>query len=268
MDERLAVVAHNVVSLHKEPDSSSEQVTQAIMGQPAWVEDQRDEWLHLRTWDSYHGWARTRWIAMREGDAPYASDGLRAVVNLLFADVRTAPTTSSEILTKVVISTELVVVEEADSWLKVLLPDGRYGFIAAAAVWQDELPGSAGTDLTRTAGRFIGVPYLWGGTTPFGLDCSGFVQLVYRIHGWTLLRDAHMQADDERGLAVELNELLPGDLVFFAGAKDSSRITHVGMALGDGRFIHAAGKGAGVGTDRLDDPYYGSIYWGARRMLR
>lgn len=89
------------------------------------------------------------------------------------------------------------------------------------------------------ARKYLHAPYQWGGKSPFGIDCSGFVQMVFKIGGYKLLRDSAQQA--KQGRAIEFAEIRPGDLVFFKGAKES-KITHVGMALGDGKIIHASGK--------------------------
>ena len=109
---------------------------------------------------------------------------------------------------------------------------------------------------------FSGTPYLWGGSSSFGLDCSGFVQLCYLICGITLRRDADIQRNDPRFFPVERNQLQPGDLVFF-GKPD--RITHVGMHLEGNAFIHAAG-GAGVIITEWGDDRYSPGYVDARRL--
>ncbi len=268
---RLAVVSKNVAALFAEPSSKSEVVTQGILGQPAWIEGGEGDFFHVRTWDGYRGWADARHVISRTYTTPYASGRAVAVVKPLFSDIYPADDTASEIITKAVVSTELEVTKTSLGWVRVALPDGREGYIPDSDVRLVDRTASivifppSGEKLIATARLFIGVPYLWGGTTPFGIDCSGFVQLVYHIRNVTLPRDAWMQAEDERVFPVEREDFRSGDMMFFASGKDTSKITHVGLAMGDGRFIHSSG-GAGVGITDVDDPYYTKIYWGARRI--
>lgn len=259
------------MSLHAEPDESADRVTQALLGQPVWIEREQVGWLYVQTWDTYHGWIPSRWVEARPNGIPYASIGTIAVVESLFTDVRLSQEGSADILTKAVVSCELEVAGPPDEWVPILLPDGRQASVLRSDVRLKDagaIPAAppTGEELVSVAKRFIGLPYLWGGTSPFGLDCSGLVQLVYRICGMTLVRDAQLQAGDERAAPVEPEDLRAGDLVFFSSLADRDKVTHVGMATGDGRFVHSAGW-AGVVTSGLDDLSYKDIYWGARRML-
>jgi hypothetical protein len=124
---------------------------------------------------------------------------------------------------------------------------------------------SVRNELVRTAKRFIGVPYKWGGTSPEkGLDCSGLTLVVYRLNGLNLPRASFQQY--EKGQAVAKTRLQPGDLVFFA-TRRPKRVSHVGIYIGDGKFIHAPRKGQDVRISNLSSPYYATRYMGARTYL-
>ncbi len=272
----LGVVIKNVVPLKAHPEDGwrTETVTQALIGQPLVVEAGQGDWFYVQMWDTYRGWIPAHSVRMLEpGSRPYASSGPVAVIRELFSEVLAEPDERAGLLTKVTISAELEVANSGNGWVELLLPDGRTGFIRgheAKLIDKDlaqTIPLPEPQKLVETAHRFIGTPYLWGGTSPFGIDCSGFVQLVHRIHGVTLLRDAGIQAGDERGVPVEKNKLRAGDLVFFGKGKDPelNAITHVGMAISNSEFIHSAGH-SGVITTPFCDPRYTESYWGARRM--
>jgi len=156
----------------------------------------------------------------------------------------------------------------SERWLAVHLPAGDTGYVQRGDVKAVDpaAPRPRGTpeDLLATARRFLGVPYLWGGMTARGIDCSGFVSRVYFANGVRLPRDAQQQFDDPNGFPVERDALLPGDLVFFGA--DAGDVTHVGLYLGDGRFIDATTHETPVvREDLLDDPHWSSTYQGARR---
>ena len=109
--------------------------------------------------------------------------------------------------------------------------------------------------------RYLGVPYVWGGASPSGFDCSGFVQYVYAQYGIRLPRTADVQASV--GYPVSKDELQPGDLVFFAG--DYVNISHVGIYVGGGQMIHASST-YGIAYDSLSRDYRVAHYAGARRV--
>ena len=113
--------------------------------------------------------------------------------------------------------------------------------------------------------NFLGVKYVWGGTTPNGFDCSGFVQYIYREFGYTLNRVADDQY--ENGEFVSSDNLKPGDLVFFSDNGAVSGIYHVGIYIGDSQFVHAANSQRGVVISYLNEGYYAHYYYGARRIL-
>ncbi len=117
--------------------------------------------------------------------------------------------------------------------------------------------------IIATAKQYIGVPYLWGGTTPKGFDCSGYVQYVYRQHGISLNRTTVTQY--QHGTYVSKSDLQPGDLVFFQNTYKAG-ISHIGIYIGNSQFIHASSS-KGITISNLNSSYYTSHYYGARRVL-
>lgn len=123
---------------------------------------------------------------------------------------------------------------------------------------------SAGDAIVAKAREYLGVPYVWGGASPSGFDCSGFVMYVLRACGYKAGHGTDMQY--ALGEYVEKDDLIPGDLVFFAGTYNTSGTSHVGIYIGDGEFIHASSSGS-VRISDLDSSYYVQHYYGARRVF-
>ena len=142
--------------------------------------------------------------------------------------------------------------------------NGQKGYVSADYVKLSDNSSQAG-QIIATAKEYLGTPYVWGGTTPRGFDCSGFVQYIFNQYGYKLHRVASdMYAND--GVKVDKSNLKPGDLVFFSSSSDA--VGHVGMYIGNGQFIHASsGSGKVVITELEGTSYYISHYVGAKRVL-
>ncbi|MBW1982408.1 MAG: C40 family peptidase [Deltaproteobacteria bacterium] len=120
--------------------------------------------------------------------------------------------------------------------------------------------------LVRTATSYLGLPYRWGGSSPRkGFDCSGLTMAVYRLNGLKLPRSSRQQF--KTGYQIPPGKLLKGDLVFFY-TSGGHRISHVGIYIGHGKFIHAPGTGKQIRIDRLDNVYYSRHFAGARTYLQ
>jgi hypothetical protein len=167
------------------------------------------------------------------------------------------------------------------SWVLVELPDGRMGYVEQAHVQEYErwkqTRSLTPANIEKTAKWFMGVPYLWGGTSVKGMDCSGFTKMVYRLNGLELKRDADQQSHQGEPVDPGRNfeNLKKGDLLFFGERADEERpenVDHVGISLGKTEFIHTPG-GAWVKIESFDSTagnYNGMlkrIFLRARRMI-
>jgi cell wall-associated NlpC family hydrolase len=249
---------------------TSEQVTQALLGAPVRILERTARWARIRMEDEYEGWIAISGLGAHLPDAAEWVSMTDLCVNL-----RTRPEYRMPACQTAFIGTKLPLRVREPGWLGVLLPTGRLGWLeehrGSISARDTQKPEPAPAEVLATARRFLGVPYLWGGCSPLGLDCSGFVQLVYRLHGVRLPRDADQQAgvgsaisEGDNGLPMALT---PGDAVFFCSESSRDRITHVGLALEDGCFIHAAG-GDSVRINRLADRPYAERLVAARRYTR
>lgn len=147
------------------------------------------------------------------------------------------------------------------NWLAVTLPDGRVGWVPGSAVLLPATSPGEPAQVLDLGSKLRGVPYKWGGEAPDGVDCSGFVQEVYRMAGHRLPRLADEQYAATK--AVPRPDLQPGDLVFFTTYLPGP--SHVGIYMGEGRFLHASSS-RGVTDDSLDSDYFGPRFLGGRRL--
>ncbi len=266
-------VAVPVADLHAEADERSELVDQVHYAEQLTVLASREGWHFVQAVeDHYFGWIAEDGVIVFP--APSRPQGRR--VGVTVAPVHRAADASSEILGYLPAGTLLAPAGEQDEGEFVQVALGRpspmprgpsLGYVAIsdaaeAATLAHRPPTSA--DLIRTAEAFLGVPYLWGGTTALGIDCSGFVQQVYRLNGIRLDRDADQQSLEGRPVEVAR----AGDLVFFSPARGdpgAERVTHVALATGERTFLHAPEAGARVELGEL--PAEGRAPRAIRRYL-
>lgn len=247
--------------------------TQALYGSPVKILARNGAWTRVAVEGQatplnplgYPGWVPTRQLARSPLFVKAAGTHPTAVVTRRSAWLRD-PASLAPVL-EVSFATRLVVVGTRGGIAMVATPAGGKLAIAGGdvAVYPSvrAIPRPTGAAIVSTATTFLGLPYLWGGTSGFGFDCSGFTYSVYRRYGIDMPRDADRQA--LHGSPVARAALRPGDLVFFTGAGGTRHIEHVGLYVGAGKMIHAPDVGQAIGI--ISVASFGSRYAGARRYL-
>jgi hypothetical protein len=271
------VVAGSIVDIHRDPDPSAELVTQALMNTPIIVGEVSGDWTYV-TLPDYSGWMVTSEIETPIVRGYCEGEGTCGVA-LPYSIVVTVPCAklyqsadSDKIQGEVYLSTVLPYIDLAHPQrLRVALPGGAEGWLARADVAvrrnTELFPQQELSVVTAYASAFLGVPYLWGGTSWRGVDCSGLVQLCYRMGGYVLPRDAEIQYA-VLPHAIKREHMQAGDLLFF-GRK---QITHVALALNKYAYVHAEGQHYNqVTLNSLDKahPAYVDLaeyIWGIKRV--
>lgn len=259
-----------VAEIHKDPVAGSEQVTQGLLWEKVDVVSEKGGWSKVymteqyRTMKGYPGWIRTS--DLRASNRP---SKLLMVTSAKTALHKSAESKSPVVQTVFLGSKIPSVGEAVGDFLPVVLPGGSEKsplFINSKdvqMVTQIARP-SEGQSLVETALQLQGVPYLWGGMSQKGIDCSGLTWTTYRRHGYSIPRDADQQF--EFGVEADPANLVAGDLLFFGKAKDY--ITHVGMYIGDGKFVHASSSLGGVTVSEFALPRFQQNFQGARHILK
>lgn len=247
-----AVVNLSVANLRTLPRHPAELSTQAMLGTPLKVWKFERGWYLVQTPDQYIAWVDGGGLELMDSTAFYNWQQKRKIVytqpfGFAFATAARDSATVSDLVYGDVMELK----REQSGFYEVGFPDGRTAFVPAAeaAPYRDWASSRQPTEenLVSTARRLMGLPYLWGGTSIKGVDCSGFTKTIYFMNGLVLPRDASQQVTigEEIDTKSGWQNLRPGDLLFFgAPAREGrpERVVHVGMWIGNGEFIHSAGR--------------------------
>ena len=251
-EEIYALVNNSVSNLRSEPKHSAQLATQAILGMPLKVLKQRGGWYLVQTPEDYLSWVDGGGITRfdRSEMENWANADKIIYLNTVGFSY-TQPNTSSEKVSDLVAGNILKLAGSTGSYYEVEYPDGRKAFVPKreSRLLEDWVSSVSATpaSLTNTAKTLIGSPYLWGGTSTKGMDCSGFTKTIYFMSGQIIPRDASQQVyagkfvDSDK----DWDKLEVGDLLFFGKEATDTRpraVTHVGMWIGDNQFIHSASK--------------------------
>ena len=222
-----------IVPLRFEPSDKSEQVSQLLFGEHFKIIDQNSKWVFVElAYDGYKGWIDAKQFQFIAEEYFII---LSNTPNVLSADLIEYISTPTNQLIPIPLGSSLSFLDND------AINESKFSFDGIKVCGKKDK-----SDLIKTAFMYLNAPYLWGGKSPFGIDCSGFTQMVYKLNGFELLRDASQQAS--QGIALSfIEESEPGDLAFFDN--EEGKITHVGIMMNDNYIIHASGK---VRIDRLD----------------
>jgi hypothetical protein len=222
-----------IIPLRFEPNDKSEIVSQVLFGEHFKVLEQLKQWSRIKMqFDGYEGWVDSKqYQSISESNYDLLSED----PIILNSDLVEYITGASNLLIPIPLGSSLSFITHSE------INKNNFDFEGTKVNGVKDKK-----NLINTAFLYLNAPYLWGGKTPFGIDCSGFTQMVYKLNGYKLLRDASQQSAQGEALSF-IEESEPGDLAFFDN--EEGNIIHVGIIMEDNYIIHASGK---VRIDRLD----------------
>lgn len=275
----------SVINTRYAPNHAAEMATQATLGTPVKILKKEKGHFFVRTPDNYLSWTESRGIIpMNKADFENWQSSQKIVYTDLFGFAYSEASESSSPVSDLVAGNILQLLDEANGFYKVSFPDKRIAYVSTKKAqlfdqWKKQSNPSA-DQILNTARNFLGIPYLWGGTSVKGLDCSGFTKTSYLLHGIVLPRDASQQAlvgdavdileNDTLSMSKALKNLKPGDHLFFAADKRTKKVTHTALYIGNGEFIHAAGLvriNSMISGSKNYDDFQSRTLVSARRVL-
>ena len=260
------------VNFRSEPDTASKVIARLAKGADVEVVSTADGWCKV-VYNGQTGYVYATYVEVKEQSSNGDSDEeevKRGIVTGSCVNVRSGPSTSNGIVTKVYAGAILELFGLSDNWYYIRY-NGYSGYISADYVreYKGNTTSAIGEQAAALAMSFLGVPYVWGGASPSGFDCSGFTLYIFKQFGYSLSHSASAQWANS-GEYVERSDLQPGDLVFFADPSRSNgkACSHCGIYIGDGKFIHASSSSSGkyVRISDLTTGYYNTYYKGAKRI--
>lgn len=259
-EKTAGIVNLSVANLRTKPGHASEMASQAILGTKIDILQKSKGEYRVRTPEGYISWVPTSSIvAMTPAEMQAWKAKRKIIYTNDFGKAYSKPDVKSIRVSDLVYGNILVLQKEIGSYYEVIYPDGRTGYIPQnEAIELDEWIRSrnlTSENILNSAKSMLGLPYLWGGTSVKGVDCSGFTKTAFFMNGYVIPRDASQQVlagenvdildqDGHFDASKALRNLKPADLLFFAAGKNSNpnaRVTHVALYIGNGEFIHSAG---------------------------
>lgn len=248
--EKLGILNKTVVPINLHPKFNSEMADEGLYGMVVKIlEDVGNDWYYIKTHYNYFGYVHGTNMIMEDEKVKEWKDNANKVIYHSIADVLPNPSYKGyvkEVLTRG--ATVIVTGKEEDNWTEIQLVNGSTGWVRTEFI-RDKIVSYDKNDeetirekLVNTALSYLGTQYRWGGKSPLGLDCSGLCSISYLLNGIIIYRDAQLK--DEYMRKISLEEIKPGDLLFFPG--------HVAMYIGDDKYVHSSSSINGVKINSLN----------------
>ncbi len=256
----------STLRVRSQADTTSEILTQLSHGTTVEVLTSVENGWYQISVDGTKGYVSGDYLVVNEAEAaslPVEAEPVYVQVTTSVLNVRSGPGTSYDKVGSVR-SGQILKATAENGWYKI-----DSGYISAEYVKEVDASAASqsgkGQEIANYALQFVGYPYVYGGSSPKGFDCSGLTYYVYAQFGYSINRTASNQLSN--GYAVEKSQLQPGDLVMFRQNGSTKPASHVGIYIGNNQYVHASTPGVGVIISDLNDPYISSGYVGARRIV-
>lgn len=271
------VNADGGLRLRAEANTTSAILNTAYTGETVVVLEEAENGWYKVDYKSVEGYMCGDYLDIEttvEMDLGYGEVDVDSILN-----VRSGPSTDYDKVGSLSARTVVKITGMEEGWYHISYGDGKTGYVSSdyLILCRDQYgtkgaempvdPSDLGSQIVAYAKEFLGVPYVWGGNGPNGFDCSGFTKFVYNHFGYSINRSASYQINN--GVSVSFDELQPGDLVFFKNPGEKYPVSHVGIYIGDGQFIHACSNSwtHKVMINNFSDGSYRAKFWGARRII-
>lgn len=277
-DLGVGTVTADALRLRSEAGTESSILATATAGESVVVLEEAGEGWYKVDYKSVEGYMSSEYLEVAsQADVAIGYGLVQSEGSTL--NVRSGPGTDTDVVTVLYDHTVVTINGIDNGWFKISYKD-KTGYVLSdymvtckdAAGSRGDSPmvavaavSSLGQQVVEYAKQYLGTPYVWGGNGPYSFDCSGFTKYVYAHFGYTLNRTASAQLSN--GVSVARGEWQPGDLVFFYNGKVSTPVSHVGIYVGDGQFIHASTNTYSVQFDSLYSNHYSKTYVYARRIF-
>ncbi len=282
---KTGVITGNRVNIRETASTDAKVLTTLEKGEKVSVISSSGDWSKVK-YNSTTGWIFTGLMSVDGASSAASSKGTTSTgtVTAETLNVRAEGSLSADVLCKLSKGEKVTILSTSGDWFKIKTSNGTQGWVSSEYVSKGAASTSRGGEVLRTqeavsqkgatkaqqivstAKKYIGVKYVYGGSSPKqGFDCSGFVKYVYSQNGISLTRSSSEQA--AQGKKISKSDLKAGDLVFFDTNGGRNNINHVGIYVGDGKFIHASSPKYDVTITSLSDAYYAKSYMTARRII-